>query len=545
MRRKTGFVILAIFMCVIIVSGNCLAKNEDSVYTIAQREEIHMKYESNAPILEDLFCENEAVGYLSLVEHYETSSVKSWAIKVSSWLLGEKLELRDYVEILTNLMTMQEGDFAEQVENQSVFNNLKSGVEYAEDVADILVSIAGKTSAFKEASPIMAAVSGGKDVIVANLDQVKYYEATIRSYEQFDNFLRAIKAYAEIGELKEAANTLLKANQTLLEKRLEYLADHANALAKYEAGFFMDHLSVALLKSSDLYQSNTTVKWFVDCGSNLAKTFSSYKGAAQTAFRVTILAGDIGFGTTNTFRQYQEMKVVADVAHALIKANSKVKVSGNYHDAGAIQDIWKKCEYYKMLITTHARGEFLVRQLLIDGGGVFSWFFRDSDESIEQWYADQIDIMGEYFGVLDKMFAVKKETVTTSPEIPREKEKNTVVDITGYINDFSSMYSAVGGKYSDETGDHEQWVIGDGIQYGNYMGSSSVDEVSINSDKYRIYGISVGQDINEAKKILAGDGWDVLPEDEYGQAKKGELNIRCQKEYDRITSISFWKDLNI
>ena len=229
----------------------------------------------------------------------------------------------------------------------------------------------------------------------------------MQSFIQTDFFLEAIKQYAEIDELKDAADSLLRANETLLEKRVEYIADSTETIGEYEAGFFIDNLSMSLLKSSDIYKTDDTVKWFVDCGESLLDTVLSTFQLGELAFHTTMLAGDIGFGTSNMFNRYQEMKVVADVANALIRAIQEEKKSTQ--DAEDITYIQQMCKYYRALLVTHARGEYLVYQLLMNDAGLLSEFrkfeesFLDPEDTTESWYNSQIGILGEYSDIINQI----------------------------------------------------------------------------------------------------------------------------------------------
>lgn len=389
------------------------AKESDELYTDAQKEQIYSNYMSNEDMFEALFCDNKAVGYLSMTEKIESNSAISWAIDVSSKILGEDLDKKDYAEILANLVAMQEGDFAEQVEQQGQFDDVKNLGDYTKDITDIAMGAVNSTKVMEEISPIIDAATGGKEVIVESIEQAEYYQISLQSYTQTEYFLRAISQYAEIEGLRSAAKDLLYANEKLLEKRLEYVTDSAENLGNYEADFFVSHLSVALLKSTDIYQADETVKWFVDCGENLMSSVSSVIKTGELAFRATMLAGDIGFGTSNMFNRYQEMKVVADVANALMHAIHKIQISDDYQDVDAIDNIQEKCKYYKALLTTHARGEYLVYQLLMNDAGVmsalrrFSESFLEPQETTEGWYNGQIKVLGEYLERLYSIFSVE------------------------------------------------------------------------------------------------------------------------------------------
>ena len=66
------------------------------------------------------------VGYWSLINDTEENGAISWAIDAASKILDEYPDQQDYAEILTNLIMMQSGDIAEQVQNQSQYDDLKT-----------------------------------------------------------------------------------------------------------------------------------------------------------------------------------------------------------------------------------------------------------------------------------------------------------------------------------------------------------------------------------------------------------------------------------
>ncbi len=124
-----------------------------------------------------------------------------------------------------------------------------------------------------------------------------------------------------------------------------------------------------------------------------------------------------------------------------------------------------------------------------------------------------------------------------------------LVELGNYLKDFYLMYNEIGGKPSEETGDHENWILkgedrGRDLQYGNYRGSMSVDDVSLDSDLYSIYGIYVGQRKDVAEEVLAKSGWN-LEEVKSGlmiEVKKGRMNLGVYYEGRYVTSISFWRE---
>lgn len=415
MLKKLTCFILCLVISVSLTPTIVSAKDQKLNYTEGERELIYLKYTNQEPMLKALFEDTSTVGYWKMIEQIDEDKALSWSLDMSSKLIGELPDKKDYAEILANLIAMQEGDFAEQIETQSRFDDLKNGVDYVGDIVDIADSFIGGSKILEDISPIISAAMDGKDTLVENIEEAKYYETTIQSYVQANRFLDAVKKYARNKELREVAKELLKTNDTLLEKRLEYLGNTAGTIASYDAEFFMKELSFSLLKETDLYKTDDTVKWFVDCGSALVSSILSTLEAGKFAFRMVMLAGDLGFGTSDTFNRYQEMRVVADIANAIVKANHKVQTPSNYNSLEALANIQMKCDYYKMLLVNHARGEYLIYQLLVKDAGalsditVLSDIFKNPGETTESWYNGQVDVMTRYFNILNNMFNVKED----------------------------------------------------------------------------------------------------------------------------------------
>ncbi len=415
MRKIIAF-FLSIVMCVTTMVPEAYAADGSS----SDLPDPYLKYTENEYMFESIFCSSEGIGYLSMVENIESDSLISSLMDFSSNLIEENLEKKDYAEILANLIAMQEGDFAEQVEQQANYDDLKNLGDYAEDITNLALGAFGGNSVMDEISPIIDAGFGGKDVVIETIEQAKYYQTSIQSYIGTEFFLEAISQYASDKELKSAANSLLKANEALLEKRVEYIADYGETIGQYEADFFIDNLSMALLKSSDLYNTDDTTKWFIDCGSNLLSTVSANLNLGEFVFHGLMLAGDIGFGTSNMFNRYQEMKVVADVANSLIQAIHEEK-NADLDEKTKIQEI---CKYYRALLVTHARGEYLVHQILMNDAGVvsavrrFSESFLPKEETTDDWYAGQIEVLGEYSDIVNQILFTSEEEVVTANEEP-------------------------------------------------------------------------------------------------------------------------------
>lgn len=420
--KKIFSVLLVITLCFSVLPISAFAQNDVNDYVDDEKEFIVLKYANNEHMLDTLFGSDTAIAYWSMVNDTEENGFLKWSIEKASQIIGEYPDKQDYAEILANLIMMQSGDIAEQVQSQSQYDDLKDGFDYAMDIVDIAADFVGGAKLLETISPIIDVATGGAEIIIDNVEQAKYYETSIRDYAQSKLFLEAVHNYAENEELRSAASSLLVANDKLLESRLEYLSSSAATLADYEAEFFVENLSFALLKTADIYQSDETVKWYVDCGEKLSDSIGAILSAGTYAFHMTMLAGNIGFGTSDTFNRYQEMKIVSDVAGAIVKANSQIVIPKNAGADSVLTDIQTKCDYYKMLISTHARGEYLIYQLLVNDAGLLSDFrvlfdcFKEPGETTDSWYARQIGCMTDYYDILEGMFEASDDDVPHGDE---------------------------------------------------------------------------------------------------------------------------------
>lgn len=415
MKRRIISCLLIVALFLAIIPNTVYAQEIDQRYTQDQMDAIVQKYDYNEDMLNSLFCVDTAVGYWGMANNIKQNGVLAWALDMSSRLIGEYPEKQDYAEMLANLITMQTGELAEQIETQSRFDDLKDVGDYAWDVIEIAAAFVGASGALETISAaIDTGVSGVGDVIIKNNEQAKYYEVTLQEYSQSDAFLHAISKNAENEELRNVATSLLRANETLLVKRLEYLADAGANIAEYEAEFFIKNMSMELLKEADLYVTDETVKFFVDEGISLKNAILAATDAAKFAFKMVILAGDIGFGTSDVYNRYQEMKAVADIAASLVKTNKDIYVP-NENTQETLEVIQGKCNLYKALIVTHARGEYLLYQLLMNDAGALSdirWiieYFKNPEETTEAWYDGQIEVLTKYCNILDEMFVLPQK----------------------------------------------------------------------------------------------------------------------------------------
>lgn len=95
------------------------------------------------------------------------------------------------------------------------------------------------------------------------------------------------------------------------------------------------------------------------------------------------------------------------VAEALSSAADEIEVNPNDDDvAASYAAVQQKCAIYDLLITVHARGEYLLYQLVINESGILSCVqqiideFKDPDETTKAWYETRINMLEEQKAML-------------------------------------------------------------------------------------------------------------------------------------------------
>ena len=334
---------------------------------------------------------------------------------------------------------MQTGEIVEQVSNQSRFDNINDTKDLALDVIDIaheiigdmgiidsIGEIIGKTELVDSVDEIAGAILDSRTVIADTRELAKYYEIIFQDYAESTMFLDAIVSYSENSELKDVAENLKKAGDNLLAKRVEYLADVNGEWGEFGVDIFYDNLGIDLLKQSDIYKTDANVKFFTDKAIEITEQFSDVK----LAFDGMLCLGNLAAGMNNTYNRYQEMKIVADISDALVKASEAVEVP-NDTTADKVNALNGKCYYYKSLIVNHARGEYLVHQLLMkDAEGVssFRWLqehFSGNGMKTDEWYDSQIEVLVKCYDAINNIFQVD--------------EVHDTIEVSDYLNSYDQL----------------------------------------------------------------------------------------------------------
>lgn len=500
--------ILAAMLIISMTAGmtlqNVKASDEEVYYSESQIESIAQNYTENESLFEKCLCSDEGIAYWKMMHKINADHAFTWALDISSKMIEEYPDKKRYAEILSCLISMQTGNVVEQVSEQSRFDHLKDTEDITWNAMEIANELVGKTGVIGSINDIVGKIFDGTSTVIKSKEIAKYYETIFQDYAESTMFLDAIVSYSENSELKEVAGELKKASDSLLAKRLECLADISEEVAEYEAKIFYENLGVELLKQSDVYNTDDSVKFFADEAIKITENFSD----AKLAFNVMIYAGNLAAGTNNTYNRYQEMKVVADISDALLKASEAVEVP-NDMTADKANALNEKCYYYKSLIVNHARGEYLVHQLLMkDAEGVssFRWlqeYFSGNGMKTDEWYDSQIEVLVKCYDAINNIFQVD--------------EVHDTIEVSDYLNSYDQLKELLAMQPVDywQFPDSESYMVDDFyVEWKNNIFSMKNEGASY----VTLYGTALGDSMTEADQALTENGWVTYTESESGHS---------------------------
>ena len=500
--------ILAAMLIISMTAGitlqNVKASDEEIYYSESQIESIAQNYTENESLFEKCLWSDEGIAYWKMMHKINADHAFTWALDISSKMIEEYPDKKRYAEILSCLISMQTGNVVEQVSEQSRFDHLKDTEDITWNAMEIANELVGKKGVIGSINDIVGKIFDGTSTVIKSKEIAKYYETIFQDYAESTMFLDAIVSYSENSELKEVAGELKKASDSLLEKRLECLADISEEVAEYEAKIFYENLGVELLKQSDVYNTDDSVKFFADEAIKITENFSD----AKLAFNVMIYAGNLAAGTNNTYNRYQEMKVVADISDALLKASEAVEVP-NDTTADEVNALNEKCYYYKSLIVNHARGEYLVHQLLMkDAEGVssFRWlqeYFSGNGMKTDEWYDSQIEVLVKCYDAINNIFQVD--------------EVHDTIEVSDYLNSYDQLKELLAMQPVDywQFPDSESYMVDDFyVEWKNNIFSMKNEGASY----VTLYGTALGDSMTEVDQALTENGWVTYTESESGHS---------------------------
>jgi len=279
------------------------------------------------------------------------------------------------------------------------YDTLKSVKDYAVDVAGILGGAVGAKQVTDEALEFLGTLIdiGGMTLSMTEdaLAQSQYIYRVGHSYQNNRAFLDTIAQYSDNEELIEAAQYMRDTLDISLEAQVRQIGDITTDTLKIVKKHVFTPALFEKMKSTTDYAKDANAKALVDWSENTQKTLGSLKNLGESVYGLGIFAGDMLFGTTDTYKRYAEIKAVNEMITAL-------KDAANSVDTMDVEGIAEIVPLLQSICLLRMRGEYCNYSLVTEDGQIMSFFnqlFGDT-EAQENYYSRQSDWLLECWELL-------------------------------------------------------------------------------------------------------------------------------------------------
>ena len=528
--------IISIILAAILTITSCITVSADDNLQFNTREGKKLFYYLQEDNYKYLIWRRN-YGYMTFIENFKSNALSLYLLKMTDTFIdtGIAPDKQKYIEILINIIATSDLDKADEVAEQKKLDNQKALEDYAMDCIEMgknaVSVITGSNPSVNGLEKKLSKAIDGLEVLSENTDNwinsLSDLETLMQDYSEYDEFLQLVEEEGD-GELKDAAQILRKNLKTIIEIKLDTYKDVSDKNFKnYEELLFSDAF-FSSVKNLPGYEKDDSFKFFVDAGKDVLDKAGTLKDAWDLGTMIGTLVGDVVVGGENLINRVLEMMAIYDISEIL--QDKLLSMNGEFfNNIGTDREKETVNSYVALsnfLIGCRIRGEYCLYSIIANDAGLLSWFNKESAEEAKEWYEMKT---GEILKIQNDLI-----------DVITEKQ---LKEISNYIDSLDAMIKEIGGTYSDEAGEYENWIIGDNTQYGNYYGSTSVDAFDMISDKYSLFNIYVDMGSKEAETLLIDDGWDLIEstEKEY-RFKKDDYNLSFAIEKYNIVSISFKRD---
>ena len=335
---------------------------------------------------QEFLFKDEQLLYKLMYKEFYVDNVSGHIVdKFAEYVTDNEVDEDKYIEILSTLLTLSDMEFSSAIYNQTEYDSNKTVEDYAFDIFDI---ISGSVSpeASSKSYIVQQVLNGGKEVvgIVSDAsDKAKIINNIGQSTQRKMEILDAIYNNTDDEQLKSA---IIKtkdglSNTTLAE--LDIVAKSSEDLSKYIGNeILFKEMMFPLLKETDIYKSDETVKFFVNGSSEVFDAAKAGLGAFTTGAKLGLFAGDMILGTTDTVNDVTSIKAVYEISQSMeaYLVNETQKINSMNLD-----EMKMLVSKYNFLTYIHLKGEYISYNLVTKDQKLFSLLLKDKKETIDKY----------------------------------------------------------------------------------------------------------------------------------------------------------------
>ena len=396
-----------------------------------------------------------------------------WLERVSG-LINEDLSAERCTEILANMVTLMNYQLEDAIVEQASVDTTKVLLDYTADLAGIGAGVLGTETLQKGADAVLKRIAatagiaeGFLDFTVDTIENLELLVQLEGDYMMQYDFLETVYMYSQIPEMREAAQSLILANNKIMKYKLDTLASIGGSFAKFEAhDVFLDQVAGELFNDPD----------FLDTGTfpllALSKVYSSCS-AANLAFDVTIFLGDALFGTSDIYNRYNEILAMRDLRNALL---SRVMANPALHQKD-YDNMDRNISLMKMALYVDTRGEYCAYKMVTEDGKLLFRLSAGDNNNIEKNYQISLNIIRNTLETLDALYILEDLPPDT---IEKQLAAVKVTEEGQLIKDYSLTYDGQGRIC--------------GIREQSFAGSSTPDSITVERYVYDSRGNLIRQE---------------------------------------------------
>ena len=369
----------------------------DKAAQINQNMIVYLKNKNYAELLPSdqyEYC-NFSINYKTNVAAMATTELIHELIDSGSVL---EIEEEKYIEVLINIIAAVDSENATEIANQKKQDNLKSAKDYAMDFAEMGANAAtvltGNTQLGDLGDHISTAIDG-LSVFSGNLNNwiegLSDLEAILQNYQQHDAFLQVIENRSD-GNLKSAASTLRGSMSKAMAIKLDSYANISNENFSNYSEFFFTNILFDLIKQTDEYVSDDTMRFFVDTGSGVVEKLGVLGASWELGKQIGTLVGNVVVGGENLINRVREMIALYDISTKLTleATDCLTQFLEGYRlrrsDERLVESVYRYVDLSHYLIGCRIRGEYCMYSTVASDAGLLSWFNKKNVEEATAWY---------------------------------------------------------------------------------------------------------------------------------------------------------------
>lgn len=314
---------------------------------------------------------------------------------VAEYFVDENLDKDKYIDVITTLLNMADFTIEDNIEKQHEFDTYKTFGEYAWDVGEILIGTISPEGN-KKLEIIKDLIDADSEAINITVDSIEKYERLNKIQLETEykmNILDILEEGSFNENLTVACQEIRDAEKKKVLLELDILNEGLTDVAEYLTNdVLFKQMAFPLMKQSDAYANNETLKLIVDKGDDLYKKADDCFGALKTGFKLGLFAGDMILGTTNTINRVTEMKALA-IIRLSFGSNLSSQLTNPLDSSKDVDEAYEELiniiPLIKFIDNIHLRGEYCMYKLMSEDQQLFSLIYDlsgDNLENLNKWW---------------------------------------------------------------------------------------------------------------------------------------------------------------